>query len=127
MAAELVDCLPILVAARRFSGMGDADSQSLRYDNYVSMPKKLRRSTYVPFRRFGGMCGENSNNVSPLFFMVIWVHVFSTLCKRAMLMLWHAFMFLGLRLVGVSPLCFFCLVVFFTAFLVKKNCLLWNS
>jgi hypothetical protein len=41
MAAELVDRMPILVAARRFFGMGDAHSQSLRYDNYVSMPKNF--------------------------------------------------------------------------------------
>jgi hypothetical protein len=58
------------------------------------------------------MCGENSNNVSPLFFMVIWGPIFSTLCKRAVLMLWQAFMFLALRLVGFSPLCFFGLVFF---------------
>jgi hypothetical protein len=37
MAAELVDRLAILVALRRFLGMGAADSRSLRYDNYVRM------------------------------------------------------------------------------------------
>jgi hypothetical protein len=37
MAAELVDRLAILVAVRRFLGMGAADYRSLRYDSYVRM------------------------------------------------------------------------------------------
>jgi hypothetical protein len=53
MAAELVNRLAILVVVRRFSGMGAADSRSLRYDNYVRMQHFVRRST-VPFRRFWG-------------------------------------------------------------------------
>jgi hypothetical protein len=35
--------------------------------------------------------------------MVLWVLIFAMLCKRAMLMLWHAFLFLGLRHVGFFP------------------------
>jgi hypothetical protein len=54
MAAELVDRLAILVAVRRFPSMGAADSRSLRTDSYVRMHHFVRRSTYVPFRRFGG-------------------------------------------------------------------------
>jgi hypothetical protein len=55
MAAELVERLAILVAVRRFLGMGAADSRSLRYDNYVRMHHFVRRTTYyVPFRRFLG-------------------------------------------------------------------------
>jgi hypothetical protein len=54
MAAELVDHLTILVAARRFLGMGDADSRSLRCDSYVRMERFVRRTTYFPFRRFWG-------------------------------------------------------------------------
>jgi hypothetical protein len=55
MAAELVDGLAILVAARRFLGMGVIDSRSLRSDKYVRMQHFVRRTTsYVPFRRFGG-------------------------------------------------------------------------
>jgi hypothetical protein len=46
---------------------------------------------------FGGMCGDNSCNVFLLLFMVLWVPIFVTLCRRAVLMLWHAFLFLGLR------------------------------
>jgi hypothetical protein len=54
MAAELVDRLAILVAVRRFHGMGAADSRSLRSDNYVRMQHFVRRSTSAPFRRFLG-------------------------------------------------------------------------
>jgi NAD-specific glutamate dehydrogenase len=54
MAAELVDRLAIPVAIRRFPSMGAADSRSLRYDNYVRMQNFVRRTTYVPFRRFLG-------------------------------------------------------------------------
>jgi hypothetical protein len=56
-----------------------------------------------PFDIFGGMCGENSCNVSLLLFMKLWFPIFATLCRRAVLMLWHAVMFLGLRLVGFFP------------------------
>jgi hypothetical protein len=52
MAAELVYRLAILVAVRRFPGMGAADSRSLRSESYVRMQHFVRRSTYVPFRRF---------------------------------------------------------------------------
>jgi hypothetical protein len=54
MAAELVDRLAILVAARRFRGMGAADSRSLRSDSYVRMQHFVRSTTYVPFWRFWG-------------------------------------------------------------------------
>jgi hypothetical protein len=54
MAAELVDRLAILVAIRRFPGMGVVDSRSLRFDSYVRMQHFVRRPTYVPFRRFWG-------------------------------------------------------------------------
>jgi hypothetical protein len=52
MAAKLVDRMVILVDVRRFSGMGAADSRSLRSDNYVRMQHFVRRNTSVPFRRF---------------------------------------------------------------------------
>ena len=54
MAAELVDRLAILVAVRRFPGMGVADSRSLRSDSYVRMQHFVRRPTSDPFRRFWG-------------------------------------------------------------------------
>jgi hypothetical protein len=44
----------MLVAVRRFPGMGAAGSRSLRSDIYVRMQHFVRRSTYVPFRRFLG-------------------------------------------------------------------------
>jgi hypothetical protein len=51
MAAELVDRLAILVAVRRFLGIGVVDSRSLRYNNYVRMQHFVRRSIFVSFRR----------------------------------------------------------------------------
>jgi hypothetical protein len=54
LAAELVDRLAILVAVCRFFGMEAIDSRSLRFDSYVRMQHFVRRSTYVPFRRFLG-------------------------------------------------------------------------
>jgi hypothetical protein len=54
MAADLVDRLAILVVVRRFHGMGSADSRSLSCDNHVRMEHFVRRTTYVPFRRFWG-------------------------------------------------------------------------
>jgi hypothetical protein len=44
----------ILVAIRRFPGMGAADSRSLRSISYVRMQHFVRRSPDVPFRRFLG-------------------------------------------------------------------------
>jgi hypothetical protein len=49
------------------------------------------------FGVFGGMCDVNSCNVFMLLFMVLGVPISAMLCKRAVLTLWHAFMFLGLR------------------------------
>jgi hypothetical protein len=115
VAVELVDRLANLVAVRRFPSMGVANSRILRSDNYVRMQHFVRRTTYVPFRRFLlGMCGESSCNVFLLLFMVLWVPISATRCRRAVLMLWHAFLFLGLKFL---PLSFFlrgaCLHCFF--------------
>jgi hypothetical protein len=57
-----------------------------------------------PFDDFWEMCGESSCNVFLLLFVVLWVPIFATLCRRAVLMVWHAFLFLGLR---YFPLLFF--------------------
>jgi hypothetical protein len=54
MAAELVDRVAILVAFRRFHGMGAANSRSLRFDTYVRMRHFVRRITSLPARRFWG-------------------------------------------------------------------------
>jgi hypothetical protein len=117
MAAELDDRLAILVEVRRFPSMGDEDSHSLRFDYYVRMQNFVCRSTYVPFRPFLGMCGENSCNVFLLLFMVLWVPIFATLCGSAVLMLWHTFLFLRLGPVGFFPPCFFLLCGFHFFFL----------
>jgi hypothetical protein len=56
---------------------------------------------------FWGMRGESSCNLFLLLFMAPWVPISTTLCRRAVLMLWHAFLFLGLRPVGFLPRSFF--------------------
>jgi hypothetical protein len=43
------------------------------------------------------MWDVNSCNVFLLLFRALWVPVSATLFRRAVLTLWHAFMFLGLR------------------------------
>jgi hypothetical protein len=57
------------------------------------------------FGVFGAVCGEFSCSVFVLF-MVLSVPISAMLCRRGVLMLWHAFMFLGLRF---FPLFFFLL------------------
>jgi multisubunit Na+/H+ antiporter MnhG subunit len=44
------------------------------------------------FDIFWGMCGENLCNVVLLLFMVLWAPVSATLFRRAVLMLWRAFL-----------------------------------
>jgi hypothetical protein len=98
MAAELVVRMAILVAVRHFLGIGVAYSRSLRFDNYVRMHHFARRTTSIPFRRFLG----DVRREFLLLFMVLWVSISATLCMRAVLILWHALMFLGLRFVPLS-------------------------
>jgi hypothetical protein len=54
MAVALVDRLAILVTIRPFPGMDALDSRSFRCDSYGHMQHFVRRTTYVPFRCFGG-------------------------------------------------------------------------
>jgi hypothetical protein len=54
MAAKLVDRLAVLVAVRRFPGIGVVDSRSLCSDSYLRMHHFVRRTTYVPFWRLWG-------------------------------------------------------------------------
>jgi hypothetical protein len=97
MAAELVDRMVILVAVRRFPCMGAADSRSLRSDIYVRMQHFVRRTTYVLFSAFWGGYAARIYATSFCCFMALWVPTSKTLCRRAVLTLWHAFLFLGLR------------------------------
>jgi hypothetical protein len=97
MAAELADRLAIFVTVRRFPGMGVADSRSLRSESYVRMQHFVRRTTSIPFGVFLRMCGKSLCNVFLLLFMVLWAPISAMLCRRAVLMQWHAFLFLGLR------------------------------
>jgi hypothetical protein len=69
MANKLADRLVILVAVRRFHGMGAANSRSLRFDSYVPM-SHFALLVFL-FGVFGGMCGENSCNVFLLLFTVL--------------------------------------------------------
>jgi hypothetical protein len=65
------------------------------------------RFTNVALNVFGAMYGESiSCNVFLLLFMVLWVPISAKLCRRAVLTLWQAFLFLGLRF---SPFIFFLL------------------
>jgi hypothetical protein len=103
MAAKLVDRLAVLVAFRRFLGMV---LQTLAHCVLTVMSActiSFVDLLMLLFDDFGGSCGENSCNVFLLVFMVPWVPTFATLCMRAMLMLWHAFLFLGLRPMGFYP------------------------
>jgi hypothetical protein len=109
MAAELVDRLAILVAIRRFHGMGAADSRFVRSYSYVIMSVcniSVVELLALLFGVFGGMCGESSCNVFLLLFMVLRAPISAMLCRRAVLMLWHAFTFLRVRF---FPLFFFLL------------------
>jgi hypothetical protein len=54
------------------------------------------------------MCDENSCNVFLPLFMALWVLISATLFKRAVLLLWHAFLFLGLRFFFSSFVSFSC-------------------
>jgi hypothetical protein len=63
MVAELVDRMAILVEVRRFLGIADSYSRSLRFDRCphatsgstdVRMQRFVGQSTYVPFRSFWG-------------------------------------------------------------------------
>jgi hypothetical protein len=72
------------------------------------------------------MCDVNICNVFLLLFMALRVPISATLFKKAVLALWHAFMFLGLRF---SSLC----LVAFSAFSCNKfvdvvlaNCFYYN-
>jgi hypothetical protein len=56
------------------------------------------------FSVLGGMCDVNTCNVFLMLFMVLCAPIFATLCRRAVLTLWHAFLFLGL---SFFPLFFF--------------------
>jgi hypothetical protein len=109
MAAELVDRLAILVAVRRFPGMGAADSRSLCSENYVRMQHFVRSSNY--FYSFSAFFGGCATRVHATSFCCSSYGTLGSCLRDALkeggvIMLWHAFMFLGLRLL---PIFFFLL------------------
>jgi hypothetical protein len=73
MAAELVDRLAIIVAVRRFPGMGAVDSRSLRSNSCVRMQHFVHDMNLFMFLFgvFWGICSENSCNVFLPLFMVL--------------------------------------------------------
>jgi hypothetical protein len=84
--------------------MGATDPRSLRFDMYVLMDCNISFVDVLmfPFDAFGEVSGENSCNVVLLFFIIRWFPTFAMLCRRAVPMLWHASVSLGLRHVGFS-------------------------
>jgi hypothetical protein len=51
----------------------------------------------TPFQYCGYLGAESSCNVFLQLFMALWVPISTMLCRRAVLMLWHAVLFLGLK------------------------------
>jgi hypothetical protein len=106
MAAELVDRVAIFVVVGRSHGMGAHDSRSLRTYNYVRLQHFVRRTAYVPFRRFlGDVRRELMQHLSVALHGTLGSYLRDAL-QEGMLTLWHAFLFLGLRF---FPLFFFLL------------------
>jgi hypothetical protein len=97
MAAELVDRLAILVDVRRFPSMGAALALVPCALAVISECIILFADLLLfRFGVFGGMCDVNSCHVFLLLFMALLVPISATLFKRAVLMMWHAFLFPGL-------------------------------
>jgi hypothetical protein len=122
MPVELVVRLAISVVVRRFRGMSAADSRLLSSESYVRACNisSVDRLPF-PFDGFWGMRGDNSSNVFLLLFMVLWVPIFAMLSKRAVPMLWHVSLFLGLRPVAFPPLFLFLIGGFYFLLLVRKT------
>jgi hypothetical protein len=117
---ELVDRLVILVAARRFPNMGASGSRSLRCASYVRMQHFVRRYAYIPFRRFWGDVQRKFVQRLSALHGTLDCFIFAMLCNRAVLMAWHAILFLGLRPVGFFPPFSFLLEGFHSFLLCKK-------
>jgi hypothetical protein len=96
MAAELVDRAVILVAF--VASMAWVLLTLVLCVLTVMFVCNISFVELLHVRRFWGDVREKTCIVFWLLFMVLWVPISATLCKRAVLMLWHAFMFLGLRL-----------------------------
>jgi hypothetical protein len=73
----------------------------------------VEECTFVRFGVNWGMCDVNSCNAFLLLFMLLWVPISVTLCRRAVRTLRHAFMFLGLRFFPLFFILFGCLKCFF--------------
>jgi hypothetical protein len=114
MAAELVDRLAILVAIF-VASLAWVPLTLVLTVMSVCITSFVELHVFL-FGGFWGMCGESLCNVFLLLFMVLWVPISVMLCRRAVLMLWHAFLFLGLSFFSL----FFLLGWLMLIFLVKK-------
>jgi hypothetical protein len=93
--------MAISVATRHFLGIVAADSRSLPSHNYVRMQRFVRRSTYVPFRRFlGDVRREFMQGLLPTLYGTTGSYLRDASQEGNVDTVWYAFMFLGLRLVG---------------------------
>jgi hypothetical protein len=109
MAAHFVDRLAILVTVRRFFSMGAAviNSRSLRLTLMSTCKISFVDPLVFPHDVFGG---DSRREFMRRLFVAL--HgtlgfIFATLCMRATLMRWPAFLFLELRPVGFSSLFLF--------------------
>jgi hypothetical protein len=96
MVVELVDRLAILMAVRRFPSMGVVVLALCALTVMLVCNISFVELLMLLFGVFWGMCDVNSRNVFMLLFMALWVPISATLLRRAVLTLWHAFLFLGL-------------------------------
>jgi hypothetical protein len=102
-------------------------SRSRYLDQFARSPIHVLECVYIVMAESDNdvrMCGESSCNVFLLLFMVLWVPISAMLCKRAVLMLWHAFMFLGLRL---FPLFFFLLAWWLVLLFLVSIFYIWRN
>jgi hypothetical protein len=88
----------IMMAFCRFPRMSVVDCRSLRSYSFARMQHFVRRTTYVPFRR---LLEDVWRKFTQRLFAALHGTLGSylaTLCRRAVLMLRHAFLFLGLSI-----------------------------
>jgi hypothetical protein len=65
--------------------------------SYAMKVRILVRSVLLfPFGGFWGVCENSCNAFLLLFVMILWVPIFAMLCRKAVPMLWHVSLFLGL-------------------------------
>jgi hypothetical protein len=110
MAVDLVDCLAILVAARRFPSMGAADSRCLRYESFCPH-EGVRTAVYIcslPSISWGRALWGYATP----FFIARWVPIFVMPCMRVVEVLLPASLLRGLRLLCMFSFLLYWLIPF---------------